>query len=590
MRWIMATLLALALATEASGQGLLEGMDKKLDTILQKLDAVPPVVVPPPAACPVKNSGGLFSVGDKVRVLASTGGMQIRTAPDLNLPFTPPFQPPLSEGTVTCAQSVGGLQWVRVDFATGVDGWARATGFERLGVVVPPPPPPPPPPIEPVPGANYYISVAGDDANPGTVDKPFKTLAKAIPLIEPGQVLIVRGGTYDTKGFVVAGGQTIFNSGVSWDLPIRVHAAPGETPEFVRELPTGSPFTVDQVRAGVHAPTQAQCEYYATQVPGSFLPYPEKCWAGGSDPHWLWLFQDDTQSTTGPLLDFTSNTRQVKFIEFRGISWNGRGIAKSIVSTSTLANCEPTAQNIRFFNADIGYSAASAFTQPGTCDNDSKGVRNQSNIQLFDSKIHHCGIPFDPARKNPWAKYLHCFYMHIGGNECIRCEIYEAAGGGFEPDGHNNKLVDSYVHDNSCLGGQVGGGDNHVVTGNVFGNNGCAELQLLSGSGHTFAHNTMVAGPANKSLGLQATFRGSLVANNIVTGYATSIYSIQPYDTANVYQNNLIDGQHLVGSGMVQPVEIGTIHASPLLDAQFRPLPGSPALKAATDGKNIGAK
>jgi hypothetical protein len=115
-------------------------------------------------------------------------------------------------------------------------------------------------------------------------------------------------------------------------------------------------------------------------------------------------------------------------------------------------------------------------------------------------------------------------------------------------------------------------------------------LQLLSEAGHTFQHNTIICGPANKSLGLQITFRNSLIADNIVTGCATSIYSLQPYDTPNRLTNNLIDGTLTISPNTVQPVVSGTINASPMLDANRVPLPGSPAIGKATDGTNIGAK
>jgi hypothetical protein len=230
------------------------------------------------------------------------------------------------------------------------------------------------------------------------------------------------------------------------------------------------------------------------------------------------------------------------------------------------------------------------FAQPGGVEKNNQGEPVMANISLIDSKVHHCGIPFDPYRKLAAAKYLHCFYLDQGGFQIIRTEIYEAAGGGFEPSGPGTVVLDSYIHDNACLGAQVGGGPGMVVKGTRFYNNGCGELQLLSEAGHTFEHNTVVCGPANKLLGLQITFRNSDIRNNIVTGCATSIYSLQPWDTANRITNNLIDGLFTVAPGTIVPVVSGTIQAAPMLDANNVPLPGSPAIGKATDGTNIGAK
>jgi hypothetical protein len=49
-----------------------------------------------------------------------------------------------------------------------------------------------------VPNTNgdWYISPAGSDANPGTVAAPFATLNKAIAVVQPGQIIYMRGGTY----------------------------------------------------------------------------------------------------------------------------------------------------------------------------------------------------------------------------------------------------------------------------------------------------------------------------------------------------------------------------------------------------------
>ena len=42
----------------------------------------------------------------------------------------------------------------------------------------------------------YYVSVDGDDSNKGEVDTPLKTITKAISLIQAGDKIYVRGGTY----------------------------------------------------------------------------------------------------------------------------------------------------------------------------------------------------------------------------------------------------------------------------------------------------------------------------------------------------------------------------------------------------------
>ncbi|WP_262056410.1 sigma-70 family RNA polymerase sigma factor [Streptomyces sp. STR69] len=44
--------------------------------------------------------------------------------------------------------------------------------------------------------ADYYVAPTGDDANPGTLARPFATLTRAVAKARPGQTVALRGGTY----------------------------------------------------------------------------------------------------------------------------------------------------------------------------------------------------------------------------------------------------------------------------------------------------------------------------------------------------------------------------------------------------------
>jgi parallel beta-helix repeat protein len=44
--------------------------------------------------------------------------------------------------------------------------------------------------------ATYYVATSGNDANPGTIAAPFKTVSKAALVVVPGDVVNVRGGVY----------------------------------------------------------------------------------------------------------------------------------------------------------------------------------------------------------------------------------------------------------------------------------------------------------------------------------------------------------------------------------------------------------
>lgn len=68
----------------------------------------------------------------------------------------------------------------------------------------------------------YYVDISkGNDSNAGTFDKPFKTLTKAVSVLQPGDKLNVGGGTYS--------GQIAIPSGTA-EKPITVKGIAGQTP------------------------------------------------------------------------------------------------------------------------------------------------------------------------------------------------------------------------------------------------------------------------------------------------------------------------------------------------------------------------
>lgn len=49
------------------------------------------------------------------------------------------------------------------------------------------------------PGTDYYVSPAGSDLNPGTLDQPFATIQKAANVTKEGSTIYIRGGVYNQK-------------------------------------------------------------------------------------------------------------------------------------------------------------------------------------------------------------------------------------------------------------------------------------------------------------------------------------------------------------------------------------------------------
>ena len=74
--------------------------------------------------------------------------------------------------------------------------------------------------------SEYYVATNGNDNNPGTIDRPFNSLIAAIDIAEPGDTILIRGGTYVCLRTI-----HIDKSGLP-GKPISIRAYPGEVPVF----------------------------------------------------------------------------------------------------------------------------------------------------------------------------------------------------------------------------------------------------------------------------------------------------------------------------------------------------------------------
>ena len=66
----------------------------------------------------------------------------------------------------------------------------------------------------------FYVSLTGNDSNPGTFTQPFRTIQKGVNKLTAGNTLYIRGGTYAEKIDVRVSGSS--------SLPITISAYPGE--------------------------------------------------------------------------------------------------------------------------------------------------------------------------------------------------------------------------------------------------------------------------------------------------------------------------------------------------------------------------
>jgi hypothetical protein len=53
-----------------------------------------------------------------------------------------------------------------------------------------------PPPLPRSDGETFFVATTGSDTAPGTVDQPWRTIQHAADTLAPGQIALVRDGSY----------------------------------------------------------------------------------------------------------------------------------------------------------------------------------------------------------------------------------------------------------------------------------------------------------------------------------------------------------------------------------------------------------
>jgi len=77
-------------------------------------------------------------------------------------------------------------------------------------------------------GQTYYVATNGDDKNPGTEAKPFKTVQQAVTGLKPGDTVLIRAGRYPMF--------TVHNLRGTAEAPITFKSYPGEKATIDRGL------------------------------------------------------------------------------------------------------------------------------------------------------------------------------------------------------------------------------------------------------------------------------------------------------------------------------------------------------------------
>lgn len=72
----------------------------------------------------------------------------------------------------------------------------------------------------------YYVATNGDDASPGTQERPFRTIKKGLSALQSSDTLYLRGGTYAES---ISNYNQTLPAGTSWDSAVTIAAFEGET-------------------------------------------------------------------------------------------------------------------------------------------------------------------------------------------------------------------------------------------------------------------------------------------------------------------------------------------------------------------------
>src|SRR5262249_25095435 len=78
-------------------------------------------------------------------------------------------------------------------------------------------------------GATYYVATNGNDSSFGTLSQPFRTISRGVTVLQPGDILYVRAGTYAEQLYCGSDNDVCIPSGTSWSNPVTVAAYGGES-------------------------------------------------------------------------------------------------------------------------------------------------------------------------------------------------------------------------------------------------------------------------------------------------------------------------------------------------------------------------
>lgn len=100
----------------------------------------------------------------------------------------------------------------------------------------------------------YYVAIDGDDTNPGSRERPFRTISQSLTVVKAGETVAIRGGTYRE-------GQLQFTHNGQEESPIVVRAASGE-----RVIIDGTDAALEKAESWSHLGNQIYTHPYSAKT------------------------------------------------------------------------------------------------------------------------------------------------------------------------------------------------------------------------------------------------------------------------------------------------------------------------------------
>ncbi len=285
-------------------------------------------------------------------------------------------------------------------------------------------------------GATLYVATDGNDASAGTITAPLKTLAKAITLVKPGGIIIMRAGTY--QGAVI---NTGFGTADAW---ITLKAASGESVTLQGNPRGSSVATIYFYNSG--------CDEYAA--------------AGSVCPAAYWRIKGiKIMSTAAGGAD--ANCVKVDMPHVQIDSCNLSCAVPDIIKIVRTANY------VAILNSEI--YADPSIVKPGS---NSQGIdiTGADNIRVIGNYLHDLPDVAMYAKGN-------------ARNPIFACNRINNTGFGTAGEGYNAIMLGQQTDENRLVDGPYESYDGLVVN-NIISNVSGAALAASSSSNSRFYHNT----------------------------------------------------------------------------------------------------